>query len=169
MRIPRPDRLLLQALNYAAFMAVVWYFSLYPVYRHIDDDQAVLTLAFSHAGKLVEECVTRTPEELERLAPNMRVAFDCPRERSPVVLVLQLDGESATRMEYKAPGLYNDQGVHVYRELVTTAGRHELALSMNDDVNVEGPTHRLWRTIELSPAQRLVITFDSTREEFVLR
>lgn len=169
MSTPAPSRLLLQALNYTAFMAVVWYFSQYPLYHNIRDDQAVLTLAFSHTGKRVAECVTRTPEELAQLAPNMRAAFDCPRERSPVTVELRLDNEPALQMERPAPGLYSDQGIHIYQEVTVNAGQHLLALWMNDDVNAEGPTYQYQQTIDLEPAQRLVLTFDATREEFILR
>lgn len=48
----KPLRLLLQAVNYAVFMALVWYFASYPEIRIIDDDEAVLTIAFAHAGQL---------------------------------------------------------------------------------------------------------------------
>lgn len=164
-----PGRLFLQVLNYAVFMAIVWYFSSHPVYSHIGKDQAVLSMAFSHAGKLVSECVSRTREELEQLAPNMRTDFDCPRERSPIALELRLDNELVASMRLEAPGLYNDQDVNVYHELVTTAGTHELSIWMNDDVNVAGPTHEYRRMVAFAPAQRVVLSFDPATGKFVLR
>ena len=51
-----PLRLLLQAFNYAVFMAIIWYFATSPSIRLIGDDEARLTIAFSHAGELREPC-----------------------------------------------------------------------------------------------------------------
>ena len=165
----RPGRLLLQALNYTIFMAMVWYFSIAPPYRQIEDEQAVVTLAFGHAAKRVSECVQRSTEEMKDLAPNMRLGMDCPRERSPLKLELSIDGEPAVAVELVAPGLYNDQGVDVYRETTVTAGQHVLKVVMNDDVNVSGPTHTLEQTVDIGPAQRLVVSFDNTNEKFTIR
>ncbi len=169
MKVPEVRRLLLQGFNYALFMAVVWYFSLYPAHRRLADDEAVITLAFGHTSQRVEECRTLSQEQLNELAPNMRTAVDCPRERSPVRLELTLDDEVATRMDLVAPGLYKDQGVDVYRDITAAVGEHRLSVWLNDDVNVDGPTYRFERAIELQPAQRLVVTFDATRGGFYLK
>ena len=82
--MPSPKRLLLQIVNYSIFMALIWYFSFSPSYVRLTPDQSMITLALSHAGKPVEECRRKSPEELAKLAPNMRVLEECPRERSPV-------------------------------------------------------------------------------------
>ena len=157
----KPVRLLFQALNYTVFMAMVAYFSLMPTHRHLQDDQAVVTLAFGHAGKRVTECVRFTPEQLAEMAPNMRKPAECPRERSPVTIELRLDGERLTREVIEAPGLYNDQSIDVFRNFKVPAGSHELAVEMNDDANVSGPTWQLQRHVTLRPAQRLVVAFES--------
>ena len=51
-----PDwlRYLLQAFNYAVFMALVWYFATRPAITLIDDDEAVITIAGHDHGGLVE-------------------------------------------------------------------------------------------------------------------
>ena len=38
-------RIFLQALNLTLFMGLVGYFSIYPQFKHLDDDQAMITLA----------------------------------------------------------------------------------------------------------------------------
>ena len=53
--MPEVLRYPLQALNYGVFMLLVWYFSAAPPYRQLTADQAVITVAFSHAGELREE------------------------------------------------------------------------------------------------------------------
>ena len=158
--------LLLQVVNYTLFMAIVWYFSFQPPYRQLAEDSAVVTLAFGHAAQRITECTVLSQEELNKLAPNMRKPMDCPRERSPVTIELRLDGELAAREVLKAPGLYQDQSVHVYRSVKVPQGEHLLSVWMNDDVNVNGPTFEFEQSVTLQPAQRLVVSFDPNKNNF---
>ena len=160
--------ILLQVVNYTLFMGLVWYFSFNPPYRQLAEDHAVVTLAFGHAAKRVSECTVLSQEELNKLAPNMRKPMDCPRERSPVTIELRLDGNLVTREVIKAPGLYQDQSMDVYRNVNVPRGEHLLSVWMNDDVNAEGPTHQFEKSVSLQPAQRLVLSFDSTNNRFTV-
>jgi len=149
----------LQVFNYTLFMAIVWYFSIKPPYHQLQDDQAVVVLAFAHAAKLREACRQLTQDELMKLAPNMRLSMDCPRERSPVTVEMHLDGELVTRAVVEPPGFHKDQGIDLFRRIKVTAGEHRLSVWMNDDVNVEGPTYHYERTITLKPEQLLLVDF----------
>jgi len=164
----KPKSLLLQAVNYTVFMAMVWYFSFSPPYRQLAEDKAVVTLAFGHAAKRVSECNVLSQEELSKLAPNMRKPMDCPRERSPLSIELRLDGELAIQDVFEAPGLYNDQSVDVYRNIKVPQGEHRLSVWMNDDVRVNGPTYQFEQTVNLQPAQRLVVKFDANKNAFTV-
>jgi hypothetical protein len=159
----------LQVLNYAVFMLLVWYFSAAPPYTQLQPDQAVVTVAFAHAGKRIEECRQLSPEELARLPPNMRAPMDCPRERSPVTVQLLLDGELLIEEVAKAPGVYNDLGIDVYRSAKVPAGEHTLAVRMNDNMHVEGPMYTHEETVNLEPAQLLVIDFNSETGSFIVQ
>ena len=167
--MPKAMRLILQVLNYAVFMALVWYFSAAPSYRQLAEDQAVVTLAFSHAGERREECRTLSQEELLKLPPNMRLPADCPRERSPVRVELFLDDELAISEIAKAPGLYEDQGVDIFRKVKVRVGTHDLRVQMNDNVRIEGPTYTHQQQVELEPAQMLVVDFKKDAGEFIVR
>ena len=162
----RPKSLILQAVNYTLFMAMVWYFSFNPPYTQLENEEAVVTLAFGHAAKRVSECNIISPEELAKLAPNMRKPMDCPRERSAVTIELRLDGKLAVQEVFEAPGLYKDQSVDIYRNIQVPQGEHLLSVWMNDDVNVKGPTYRFEQTVRLQPMQRLVLRFDANKNEF---
>lgn len=161
-------RYALQVFNYTLFMGTVWYFSMQPEYHQLQDDQAVVTLSFSHAAKLREACRRLTQEELMKLAPNMRAPMDCPRERSPVTLELYLDGKLVTSAVIEAPGFHQDQGIDMFQRIKVTAGEHQLLVWMNDDVNVEGPTYRYERTITLKPEQQLLVDFDASSGGFYI-
>jgi hypothetical protein len=167
--MPEVLRYPLQALNYALFMLLVWYFSAAPPYAQLQPDQAVVTMAFSHAGERREECRKLSQEELAKLPPNMRAPMDCPRERSPVTVQLRLDGELLIEEVANAPGLYNDLGIDIYRSAKVPVGKHTLAVQMNDNVRVEGPTYSHEQTVTLEPAQLLVIDFNSETGSFIIQ
>ena len=167
--MPEVLRYPLQAVNYGVFMLLVWYFSAAPPYTQLTANQAVITVAFSHAGELREECRQLSQEELAKLPPNMRAPMDCPRERSPVTVQLLLDGELLIEDVAHAPGLYNDLGIDIYRSAKVPVGKHTLAVRMNDNVRVEGPTHSHEETVTLEPAQLLVIDFNSEIRSFIVQ
>ena len=160
---PRAIRYLLQGINYAVFMTLVWYFSAAPAIRLIEPDEAVLTIAFAHAGQLREPCRRLTQEELNELAPNMRRLEECPRERSPVMIEALLDGELVYRDVLDPPGLFDDGGVDVYFSTKIPAGEHLLTLRMNDSVRVEGFNHTAEQRVTVAPAEVLLVGFDNKR------
>ncbi len=161
-------RIVLQAINFGIFMGLVGYFSIYPPFKHLGDDQAMITLAISHAGERREECRKISPEELAKLPPNMRIPMDCPRERSPITVDLALDGKAVVSNNVEPPGLYKDQGIDIFQSIKVPAGKHMLSIKMNDNVRVEGPTFTHKQDINLEPAQLLVIQFDSAAGKFTL-
>lgn len=164
----KPLRFLLQAINYSVFMALIWYFASSPSVRIIAEDEAMITIAFAHAGELREPCRMLSQEELNQLAPNMRKIDDCPRERSPVTIEAMLDGEPFYSTSLQPPGLYEDGGVDVFHSEKVLAGTHRLSLQMNDSVRIEGFNHSFEREVSIDPAQILLVGFDS-RQGFVIR
>ena len=164
-----PKRLVLQIFNYGVFMALVWYFSFQPTYIRLGEHEAMITLAISHAGELVEECKQLSPEEMAKLPPNMRLTTSCPRERSPVDLEVSLNGDSVFRTVADPPGLYKDQGVDIYHSIKVPAGTSRMLVQMNDSVRVEGPTFTHEQEINLDPAQLLTIQFNTSTGQFVVK
>jgi hypothetical protein len=163
----KPLRFVLQAINYSVFMAMVWYFATSPSIQIIADDEAMITIAFSHAGQLREPCRRLSQEELNKLPPNMRKLDDCPRERSPVTIQALLDDEPFYSTALPPPGLFGDGGVDVFHKAKIPAGEHRLSLKMNDSVRIEGFNHELERTVSIDPAQILLVGFESD-QGFVL-
>lgn len=164
----KPVRYLLQAINYSVFMGLVWYFSTAPSFRILAEDQAMITIAFAHAGQLREPCRKLSSQELAELAPNMRKLEECPRERSPVTIEAMLDGQPLYRESLQPAGLFEDGGVDVYYSKKILAGDHYLTLKMNDSVRIEGFNHNLEQQIKVNPAQVLMVDFDS-RHGFIVK
>ena len=97
-----------QLALYAGFAVVVATFSAYPPYARVDPGNAVVKLSFSHAGAHREACRTLSSQELAALAPNMRSGVDCPRERVPVTVELDIDGERVYHAALPPSGLAGD-------------------------------------------------------------
>ena len=157
----KPVRYLLQVFNYTVFMGIIWYFATAPSFTVLDENQAVITMAFSHAGKLREACRRLSQEELNELAPNMRKLEDCPRERSPVVIEMKLDGEVLFDETLQPPGLYGDGGVDVYFSQKIPAGEHQFEISMDDSVRGEGIEHRYAQSVEVTASKILLVEFEN--------
>ncbi len=164
----KPIRYVLQALNYSLFMGLIWYFASSPSIRIIEEDEAMLTMAFAHAGELREPCRKLSQEELNKLAPNMRKLDDCPRERSPVIIEVLLNDDPVYKTQLDPPGLYGDGGVDIYFSQTIKAGEYRIAVKMDDSVRSPGFDHQLEQTIDIAPAQILLIGFNA-RSGFVIR
>ena len=159
----------LQAIAYGAFAAFIGYFSTYPRYQHLQPDEALLRLSFKHPGKPVGDCRERTPEELAKLPPQLRTKTECPRERSPVRAVVELDGKALYDATFPAAGLKRDGAASGYRRLAIPAGRHTLKVAFNDDVRAKGFTYEHAATVDLKPGQVVLIDLVAERGGVVIR
>ena len=162
-------RYLAQALLYVPFMAVIGYFSTSPVYHHLAPGEALIRLSLTHAAQRKSECRSRTPEELAKLAPNMRAPLDCPRERASVVVELELDGERVFHAVAPPSGLTRDGASTVYRRLPVAAGTHHIVARLKDRAGGDFNYVREAR-VELKPGRVLVIDFHAAKGgfEFIL-
>lgn len=166
--MPSAGQFLGQALAYGAFVLWIGYFSVLPPYEHLGADQAMIKLAFSHAGQHRQECEKQSAEELAKLPTNRRGTADCKRERMPIVLELSLDGEQVFSGVQEAAGLWKDGPSHVYRRFPVAAGSHTLTARLRDSRREDGGfDYEAQRRIELQPGQNLVVGFRPLAGGFV--
>jgi hypothetical protein len=158
-----------QLLLYALFAALIGVFSSWPTYRPLAPDTALVRLSFSHTGQPVSECRMQSAEELAKLPPNMRAPQRCPRERSPIVVELDIDGATVFRHTARPSGLSKDGAASVYHRIELPAGSHRIAVRMKDDVRSTGFDHRREASVTLAPAQILVIDFDPASRTLTLQ
>lgn len=156
----RPLSWIGQGLLYGLFALIIGYFSSSPPYRHLPAGQALIKLSFSHQGALISACRERTAEELAKLAPNMRTPLDCPRERSPVTVEIDLDGTPVYRHVAAPSGLSRDGASTIYHRIPVDAGEHHLAIRLNDDAHAARFNYRREETVTLQAGKVLVIDFD---------
>lgn len=165
-RLPKPLRVSLQVVAYATFAAFIGYFSSAPAYRQLGDNEAVLKLSFSHPAQLKFACRTRSDAELAKLSPHMRTPQDCPRERSPVLVELDIDGKQLFHVNTAPLGVHKDGSATVYRRLVIPAGQHRISARLAD-----GPdgvfNYRLDKDVNLKPGQVVIVDFIASAGGFL--
>ena len=154
----KPAAIVGQIVLYGAFAAFIGYFSTAPRYKQIGDDVSLIKLSMSHLGD--RECRKRTAEELAKLPPNMRAPLDCPRARSDIRLVVELDGKPMYETLMHPTGLAKDGISTVYKRFELKAGTYRLAVKMNDNLVNPGFNHVKEAEVTLKPAQVLVIDFN---------
>lgn len=154
----KPAAIAGQVVLYGAFAAFIGYFATNPRYQHIAPDKALIKLSLAHFGD--RECRKRTPEELAKLAPNMRAPMECPRERSPLTIEMDLDGQSMYKGTIQATGLSKDGISTFYRRFELPAGEHQVAVRMSDNIHKPGFQYVKDEKVTLKPAQVLVIDFN---------
>lgn len=157
-----------QALLYLPFMALIGYFSSAPAYRHLGADQALVRLSFSHAAQRIGECRQRTPQELAKLPPNMRAPLECPRERAPVAIDLEIDGKLVYRAVAPPSGLTRDGAATVYQRIPIAAGRHHFTARLNDRV-ASGFNYEREAILDLGAGRVLVIDFNASQGGFLFK
>src|SRR5690606_19713003 len=158
-----------QAILYALFAAFVVYFSTSPAYRHLDDDQGLLRLSFRHPGQIATDCRKRTPEELAKLPPQLRAEMECDRERSPVQVRVELDGQLLFDRVYEPAGLRRDGASSGYFRMPIPVGEHNIRVQVNDDVRVKGFNHKGERSVDVGPGQVVLIDFVADQGVVVIR
>ena len=155
-----------QGAAYALFAAFIGYFSNSPAYQHLPPDQAMVKLSLRHSGQLLGECQQRDPEELAKLPATMRAPADCPRERSPLELVLEVNGETILDEQIMPRGLHKDGMASMYRRVNVPSGPVMLQVRMKDHPGQTEFPYSVEREMTLRPAQVLVIDFDSQNRRF---
>ena len=175
-----------QAVFYGLFVVFVGYFSTSPAYVHMAPDRALIKLSFSHPGQPKAPCRERSAEELARLAPNMRIARDCARERSPVAIEFTLDGQIHYRELLPPTGFKRDGASTLYRRFSVPAGRHRIEVRLKDDVKgltnaagagragaaqAELPGYNYTRQAEVTlvPGQVFVVDFNARQGGFIFK
>lgn len=158
-----------QGVLYAFFALAIGVFSQWPPYRHLAADQALIKLSFSHHGQRVSACRQLGAEELAKLPPNMRAPTQCPRERAPVVVELDIDGRRVVHRVAAPSGLSKDGASTVYHRVAVAAGEHRIAVRLKDSATGNAFDYERTADVKIAPAHILVIDFDAEKGGIVLQ
>lgn len=149
----------MQAILYAAFAAFLGYLSASPSYVYGSSEMATVKLSLSHAANRVKPCVRLTPQQIAELAPNMRVAEKCERERLPLSVVLEIDGQIVVNLQVPPSGLWSDGAASVYERFEIEPGEHTLTARLVDTNRVEGWDYTQTETVTLEAGRYFTVTF----------
>ncbi len=158
-----------QAMLYVAFAVVIGVFTRWPSYQHLQQDHALVKLSLIHHGQRLEACRRLDPEELAKLPPNMRAPVSCPRERSPILVEVDVDGVTVLRQTAQPAGMSRDGAASVYQRFEVPAGTHRFDVRLRDSARTEGFDFQLSDTVDLRPAQVLVIDFSAEKGGITLQ
>jgi hypothetical protein len=165
----KPLPLLGQGLAYAAFAAIVGVLSIEPSWSPLHEDEAVIRLSLAHTGQRKADCRVLRPEEIAALPPNMRRPQDCPRERLPVTVQLDIDGHTLYAQTLRPSGFWKDGASHVYQRFPVRAGHHRLTARLRDSAHQEGFEYERHFDIDIAAGQNVVIDFLPQQGGFILR
>jgi len=159
-------KLLGQAVVYGLFALAIGYLATRPVWSHFDASNARLLVSFTHGGKTAGDCHRRTAKELAELAPNMRMATVCTRERVPLLFEMSIDGRPVHRESLPPTGLRGDGPSRIYEKFSVQPGRHEVILKLRDTKRTDGFDYERRATVELKPGQNLSVDFKAAQGGF---
>ena len=162
-------RYLVQLGAYAAFAVIVGYLSFWPRFQYASADLATVKLSLSHATERVEPCVQLTPEEIAKLAPNMRREQSCGRQRLPLVLQLEVDGEVTLELEAAPSGLWEDGPASVYERFDLSAATHTITIRLRDSARVDSWDYTHTEDVVLEAGRYVTITFRPENGGFRIR
>ncbi len=158
-----------QVLLYGVFAAFVGYFSIAPSYRYADAGLATLKLSLSHAADRVVECVKLTPDQINERARRGEPLNECERERLPLTVELDVDGETVLRVTAAPSGLWNDGPASVYERIEIDPGPHTITARLRDSARHEGWDYEHTETVVLEPARYFTVTFRAETGGFAYR
>ena len=152
-------RLLLQIALYAAFAVVIGWLSIMPPFHYASADMATIKLSLSHATERVVPCVKLTPEEIAKLAPNMRRTLSCARARLPLTIEIDIDGANTIQLVAQPSGLWDDGPASVYERFDVAPGKHLITARIRDSARTEGWDYTYSENVELEPGRYFTISF----------
>ena len=162
-------RAALQIVLYAGFAFAVGYLSFWPRYQYAAPDVAIAKISLSHATNRVAPCIELTPQQIAELAPNMRRSLLCERERLPLLLELEVDGELALRIEALPSGMWEDGNAAVYERFYLAPGAHRIAARLRDTARTDGWDYSFEEDVIFAAGRYRTITFRAEKGGFSIR
>jgi hypothetical protein len=162
-------RVILRVLAYIGLMAVVGYLSASPAYDYADSDIAAIKLSLSHAAERVKPCIQLTPEQIAELAPNMRRAEQCERERLPLTVRVEIDGRLLAEVKAPPSGLWNDGPASVYERFEVEPGPHTITAKLRQSSRPDGWDFTHSEDVTLVAGRYFTITFRAETGGFRFR
>ncbi|MDQ7037975.1 MAG: cytochrome b N-terminal domain-containing protein [Aquificota bacterium] len=125
-------------------------------------DRALLVLTFKYRSSPV-----RKAEKVYSKLEHMKAVEGIAVERTPVEVVLKMDGKEILRKVYNPRGLRKDASIYVYEEFLIKPGDHTFHLVLRETAYPD-KVYTLELRKNLTPATSLAITFSEEKGFFNL-
>jgi hypothetical protein len=129
-------------------------------YRTPHSSRPELIVSFNHSGA-IREARQLTKEELAQRLPHMRAQVNVTRERVPVRLRVQVDGQAVFDQTFQPKGLHHDGPSMALTRLPILPGRHEVRVELADTADPEKWTRQWSETVEFQESRNRVVLFDT--------
>ncbi|MCI0534472.1 MAG: hydrogenase iron-sulfur subunit, partial [Verrucomicrobiales bacterium] len=138
---------------------VTYAFSNLP-YRTPHSSEPELVVSFNHSGAILEPRKL-TKEELAKRLPHMRAQINVTRERVPVRLRVQVDGQTVLDRSYQPKGLSHDGPSMAVARLPMAPGAHYVRVELADTADPGQWTQQWSETVEFQKSRARVVLFDT--------
>lgn len=157
-----------QLVFWTLAIVLIGYFSNQPVYHRFPVDRAQIKLAFTHGADRKDPCRRLSSVEIAKLPAHERKPMQCGRERLPIHLQMELDGEMLIDQKLAPTGFSSDGPARAYETFIVEPGRHAVVLRLKDSDRSHGFDFVTETEISLSPRQNLAIDFKADTGGFRL-
>jgi hypothetical protein len=138
-------------------------------YAAAGDDQALLRLTWRTPGEFVNECRTRTAEELQSLPVHMRSDEVCEGTILPNRLRVVLNGELIIDEPVRAAGAREDRPLYVFREIHVAPGEHRVQIEWGVENAPAHARQTLHSNVNLEAGEISLFTYDVDSRALVVR
>lgn len=138
------------------------------------EGDALIRLSWRLEGLSVEDCRTRSAEELAALPAHMRSPAACIGEIADYELLVRLGDATVIADTVGPAGARRDRPIYVLLDLPVDAGVHEASVAFSalvpDSYDGDEPTEYRWDgTLRLESGDIALITLDDDTSRFVTR
>ena len=110
-----------------------------------------------------------TPQQVAELPTNMRRTEQCERERLPLIVQLEIDGDLVAQIDAPPSGLWNDGPASVYERIEVEPGAHRIAVRLRDSARTDGWDYSHAEQVMLQPGRYFTIRFRADSGGFIFR
>ena len=93
----------------------------------------------------------------------------CERERLPLTVELEVDGEILVHIEAAPLGLSNDGPSAIYERFYLRPGTHRISSRLRDTARAQGWDYTLSEDVELQAGRYFTVTFKAETGGFIYR
>lgn len=123
-----------------------------------------LIVSFKHPGKISEQCIELSKEELEKIPIHMRKAKQCERKRSNVRMQIYVDNNKILEKSYKPGGIWGDLNSIAIERIPMEEGKHKIKILIGDTYNLNEWNYELEDEFQFEKWKTKVILFDKIHQ-----